>query len=156
MWYHRYPTPALLHIAQHSAPCGTDKSSIRVGALLLSVLTEPLIRIANIHERRATTLPGVYAALMSDTIDSFPALRPHQRHAWHAFLVQLGAKAMHASDTKCPPTSAEEWGELLRVLSSDHPDDCPWRLVVDDITRPAFLQPPRHLSGAGRRLQEPG
>ena len=35
------------------------------------------------------SLPEVYAALMADIVESFPAIRPHQRHAWHAFLVQL-------------------------------------------------------------------
>ena len=41
------------------------------------------------------SLPEVYAALMADDIDAFPALRSHRRHAWHAFLVQLGVIAMH-------------------------------------------------------------
>ena len=45
------------------------------------------------------SLPETYAALMRDEVGSFPALRPHQRHAWHAFTVQLGAMALHRAGT---------------------------------------------------------
>ena len=88
------------------------------------------------------SLPEIYAALMRDEIDAFPALRPHQRHAWHAFLVQLGVMAVHRAGLSDPPEEAEEWPRLLRGLTSDFPDDEPWHLVVDDIAKPAFLQPP--------------
>ena len=88
------------------------------------------------------SLPEIYAALMRDEIDAFPALRPHQRHAWHAFLVQLGVMAVHRAGLSDPPEEAEEWPRLLRGLTSDFPDDEPWHLVVDDIAKPAFMQPP--------------
>ena len=88
------------------------------------------------------SLPEVYAALMADEADAFPALRPHQRHAWHAFLVQLGAMAMHRTGAGEPPFGAEEWAHLIRGLTPDYPDDEPWSLVVEDIAKPAFMQPP--------------
>ena len=88
------------------------------------------------------SLPETYAALMRDEVESFPALRPHQRHAWHAFTVQLGAMALHRAGLVAPPTDAETWREIIRGLTPDFPDDEPWRLVVDDITKPAFMQPP--------------
>ena len=88
------------------------------------------------------SLPEVYAALMADEVESFPALRPHQRHAWHAFLVQLGAMAMHRAGLTEPPSDPEEWLRIIRALTPDYPNDEPWQLVVDDITRPAFMQPP--------------
>ena len=88
------------------------------------------------------SLPETYAALMRDEVESFPALRPHQRHAWHAFTVQLGAMALHRAGLVEPPTDAETWRELMRGLTPEFPDDEPWRLVVDDITKPAFMQPP--------------
>ena len=88
------------------------------------------------------SLPETCAALMRDEVESFPALRPHQRHAWHAFTVQLGAMALHRAGLAEPPTDAETWQEIIRGLTPDFPDDEPWRLVVDDITKPAFMQPP--------------
>ena len=110
---------------------------------MYNALIDPMILINKLGGTRVTaSLPEVYAALMAEEVVSFPALRPHQRHAWHAFLVQLGAMAMHLGGVDTPPKSAEEWAKLIRSLTFDHPDDEPWHLVVDDITKPAFMQPP--------------
>ena len=108
-----------------------------------NILTERLIRMDKSGgSRMEASLPEVYAALMADEVDAFPALRPHQRHAWHAFLVQLGAMAMHKSGISDPPTDAVEWADLIRGLTPDFSNDEPWQLVVGDITKPAFMQPP--------------
>ena len=110
---------------------------------MLNLLTEPLIGIIQPGEPRlAASLPEVQAALLADRVDAFPALRPHQRHAAHAFLVQLGAMALHRAGLEQPPADAAEWLELLRGLTPEWPGDEPWHLVVDDITKPAFMQPP--------------
>lgn len=108
-----------------------------------NLLINPLIRFDSSRGGRIqASLPEVYAALMEDAVEAFPALRPHQRHAWHAFLVQLGAMAMHRAGVSEPPSDAGDWRALLRGLTPDYPDDEPWQLVVDDITKPAFMQPP--------------
>ena len=110
---------------------------------MLSILTEPFIRFDHSDGGwKAKTLPEVYAVLIANKVVAFPSLRPHQRHAWHAFLVQLGAMAMHRAGRDDPPDTAAEWLTLLRGLTPDFPDDEPWQLVVDDITMPAFMQPP--------------
>ena len=109
---------------------------------MLNLLTEPLIRYDTGGERTAASLPEVYAALMADEVNAFPALRPHQRHAWHAFLAQLGTLALHRSQVATPPANAVEWTTLFRALTSDFPGDEPWHLVVNDITVPAFMQSP--------------
>jgi CRISPR system Cascade subunit CasA len=88
------------------------------------------------------TLPGVMAALGRDEIDSFPALRPHQAMFWHMFLVQLAALALHKVGRSEAAATEEDWKALLRGLTPDFPGDEPWRLVVDDWTKPAFMQPP--------------
>ena len=106
------------------------------------IIAESLIRINTAHNTRQASLPEIYAALMADEVEAFPALRPHQRHAWHAFLVQLGAMAIHRDGLSEPPTDAGEWGRIIRGLTADWTDDEPWHLVVDDITKPAFMQPP--------------
>lgn len=56
--------------------------------------------------------------------------------------MQLGALALHRAGLEAPPDTAEEWRDLLRGLTPEWPQDEPWALVVDDPTRPAFLQPP--------------
>ena len=111
---------------------------------MYNILTEPLIRLVNCDGSRVeASLPEVYAALMADKVETFPVLRPHQRHAWHAFLVQLGAMAVYRADLSEPPDEPQDWLRIIRGLTSDEfPDDEPWQLVADDITKPAFMQPP--------------
>ncbi len=109
---------------------------------MFNILEEPLIRMRTREGSRIASLPEVYAGLTRYEIDAFPALRPHQRHAWHAFLVQLGVMAMREGGASEPPHTATEWDGLIRGLTPDYPDDEPWRLVVEDVTKPAFMQPP--------------
>lgn len=109
---------------------------------MLNLLTDPIIRLAAGGGGTTVSLPETCAALMRDEVDAFPALRPHQRHAWHAFIVQLGAMALRRAELDEPPTDAKTWRDAIRALTPDFPDDEPWRLVVDDITKPAFMQPP--------------
>ena len=99
------------------------------------------------------SLPDVYGVLAADAVASFPALRPHQRHAWHAFLAQLGVIATHRSGVAVAPRKAGEWLALLRELTAEFGDDEPWRLIVDDPARPAFMQCPATTAlGQYRRL----
>ena len=108
-----------------------------------NILTDPLIRMDKSDGGRIqASLPEVYAALMADEVDAFPALRPHQRHAWHAFLVQLGTMAAHIAGIHALPVDVEEWRRIIRGLTPDFPEDEPWHLVVEDLTKPAFMQPP--------------
>ena len=110
---------------------------------MFNLLSEPLIRVdAGSAYPEIASLTHVYSALMRDDVESFPALRPHQRHSWHAFLVQLGAMAIHRAGLVEPPEDSANWLRLIRGLTPDWPADEPWRLVGDDITVPAFMQPP--------------
>lgn len=107
-----------------------------------NLMIDPLIRGETGDGRRVTlSLPGVIAGLMNDTLVSFPALQPHQRHAWHAFLTQLAAIAIQRAGVKKPPLDEPSWRHLLRTLTTDWPGDEPWRLVVEDLAQPAFMQP---------------
>jgi len=58
------------------------------------------------------------------------------------FLVQLAALALHRAGASQLPQTEQEWAEALRGLTPDFPEDDPWCLVVDDRSKPAFLQPP--------------
>ena len=93
------------------------------------------------HGRRLS-LPGLLAAMARGEVEGFPGLRPHQRPAWHMFLVQLAALALSRSELDELPASSDEWMKALRLLTPSHEDDAPWTLVVADQRKPAFLQPP--------------
>jgi CRISPR system Cascade subunit CasA len=87
------------------------------------------------------TLPALYAALVRDEVGDFPALRPHQRHVWHAFLVQVAALALHRERRSELPDEVEEWRRLLLKLTPDDSDGAAWALVTPH-DRPALLQAP--------------
>ncbi|WP_173934956.1 CRISPR-associated protein Cse1 [Chelativorans sp. Marseille-P2723] len=104
---------------------------------MFNLLEEAIITAAPLGP---LTLPGTLAALARDAVDDFPALRAHQGMFWHMFLVQLAALALHrASETEIPEDE-DSWRRLLRGLTADFPDDEPWCLVVDDWSKPAFMQ----------------
>lgn len=113
---------------------------------MFNILTEPVISFRQTAGDLVDgSLPDVFEALVNNRVESFPALRPHQRHAWHAFLVQLGAMAIQQTGANDLPSDADQWRAIMRAMTLDGwPDDEPWQLVVDDITKPAFMQPPAH------------
>lgn len=108
-----------------------------------SLLDENLIRWRCVArgDPHHSSLPGLLAELASDTVRDFPALRPHQRHPWHAFLAQLAAIAMHRAAQTEPWTDAAGWRAALLDLTSDDADGAAWCLVAPS-ERPALLQPP--------------
>ena len=110
---------------------------------MYNLLVDPLIRV-QLRQGSATdlSLPEVYSGLMADEIVAFPAVRPHQRHAWHAFLCQIGVIALHRAGLQDTMDSADEWRRLLREMTPGFADDQPWHLVVDDPGEPAFMQCP--------------
>ena len=105
----------------------------------MNLLTNNLISTSTTER---LSLPGLLAAMVRGEVTGFPALRPHQRPAWHMFLVQLAALALWSAKREDLPGDATEWTDLLRALTPNHTDDCPWRMVVEDDAQPAFLQPP--------------
>ncbi|MBS0495427.1 MAG: type I-E CRISPR-associated protein Cse1/CasA [Proteobacteria bacterium] len=108
-----------------------------------NLLYEPLISWRDITHGAAhrSSLPEVLAALAADALRDFPRLRAHQRHPWHAFLVQLAAIVLHHAGQTQPWRTTEEWRAALRALTPDDTDDAPWCLVASP-DRPALLQAP--------------
>ena len=104
----------------------------------MNVLTEPVLSVSG---SGSVSLPGLLAAMACGRARGFPALRPHQRPAWHMFLVQLGAVAVWRGAGSGIPECEAAWADALRRLTPEHGDDAPWRLSVLDGRKPAFLQP---------------
>lgn len=111
--------------------------------LRYNLLDEPLIRTRLVADGRSEkfSLPGLFVALGDDLIRDFPALRPHQRHPWHAFLVQLAAIALHNAGTNQPFATETVWREALLALTPEDPDGAAWCLITPH-DRPAFMQAP--------------
>jgi CRISPR system Cascade subunit CasA len=92
---------------------------------------------------RTVPLPEIFAGLSRGDVTGFPGLAAHQRSPWHLFLAQVGALALSAAGRRADdlPTDGDTWADLLAALTPGTADTA-WRLVVDDATRPALLQPP--------------
>lgn len=105
------------------------------------LLEEPLLtwRDSAGHRARAT-LPGALARVSSGELADFPRLRPHQLHPWMMFLTQLAAIALHRGGVTDPPCEETPWRRALLDLTMGSTE--PWALVVDDLSKPAFFQPP--------------
>jgi len=88
------------------------------------------------------SLPQTLARLSAGEDLGFSALRPHQRPAWHAFLVQLAFLALEGQDEPALPTTPGAWAQQLRGLTPGYDDDAPWCLVNSNWQSPAFLQAP--------------
>lgn len=111
--------------------------------LRYNLLDEPLIRTRLVADGqpKSFSLPALFVALANDEVRDFPALRPHQRHPWHAFLVQLAAMAMHRADREEVFDTESAWKEALLGLTPDDPDGAAWCLISPH-DRPAFMQAP--------------
>lgn len=111
--------------------------------LQYSFLDEPLIRYRRVSNgvTERVGLPELFVAMAADEVRDFPALRPHQRHPWHAFLVQLAAIALHNGDRTEPWGTADGWRNALLALTPADPDGAAWCLVTPP-DRPALLQAP--------------
>jgi len=106
-----------------------------------NLLDEALIRVQRRDKRQeGLSLPGVLRALGDDDVQAFLALRRHQRHAWHMFLAQLAALALQRVGLTVEAWRDVDWKRALGLLSDG--DETAWTLDVDDVTRPAFMQPP--------------
>jgi CRISPR system Cascade subunit CasA len=101
-----------------------------------NLLTDPIITVTARGGLTGVTLPGLLALLAEDAVSDFPALRPHQAPAWHAFLVQLAFLATEQGEV---PKDAAGWAAALRALTPAWSGDEPWCLVAR-ADAPAFLQ----------------
>lgn len=119
-------------------PHDTPSSGLR-----WNLLDEALIhwRCVARGELHRSSLPALLAALAADEVHDFPALRPHHRHPWHAFLAQLAAITLYRAGQAEPWTEAADWTAALLALTPDDADGAAWCLVAPP-ERPALLQPP--------------
>lgn len=91
------------------------------------------VRTSDGHEM--CSLPRIYYLIQEDAVESFAKLQAHQKQAWHCFLVQLAAIA---TEGRPMPDSEDDWQEALSALTSREA----WNLYTEDLSKPAFMQPP--------------
>jgi CRISPR system Cascade subunit CasA len=104
------------------------------------LLNDPLIGVLTPRGAQRLTLPQLLASLSAGDVDGYTGLRAHQADPWHVFQVQLAASIQARRPTAALPTDAAYWREGLLDLANGIPEA--WQLVVEDVTKPAFMQHP--------------
>ncbi len=114
------------------------------------MLSQQVFRVETAEGLVPASLPDVLTLLCARTLISFEGLAAHQAHAWELFLFQLAALALIRSGDTAAAEDAQAWQALadtegwrqrLEALTPGCADTA-WSVVVEDRTRPAFLQPP--------------
>ncbi|RKQ84260.1 CRISPR-associated Cse1 family protein [Brockia lithotrophica] len=118
---------------------------------LFNLLEDPIFRVQVQQGMERLSLPEVLESLGRDEIEHFVGLQKHQEDAFHVFLSYLGAAVLARNNVNDPVRSKDYWRDKLRGLAGPAGDDA-WTLVVDDLDKPAFLQPPIP-EGDQRRLE---
>ena len=118
----------------------------------MNLLTEPIFRAQTGQGPQALSLPALLATLGRDGITSLPGLQRHQEDPFHIFLCYLAAAVLDRQGINDPIQSEAFWREGIRQITGLDDDDA-WTLVVEDVTQPAFMQPPLPSIADAKRLK---
>ena len=101
----------------------------------MNLLNDPVFTVRTSDGPEKCSLPRIYRLLWTDQVEGFAKLQAHQKQAWHCFLAQLGAIA---TEDREMPDSGDGWREALSALTCREA----WNLYTEDLSKPAFMQPP--------------
>lgn len=106
-----------------------------------NLLADSLFRVVTSSGQTTMSLPALLAELGRDKVESLTGLKRHQEDAFLVFLSQLGAGVLARTGESKPAQSEKFWRDSIREVTG-RKDDLAWTLVVEDITKPAFMQAP--------------
>lgn len=107
----------------------------------MNLLTDPLLRVETSHGQREMNLPQLLEALGRDEVEHLPGIQRHQEDAFHIFLCYTAAAVLARVPERSPVQSELFWRDGLRLLAGKAGEEA-WHLVVADLSKPAFMQPP--------------
>lgn len=130
--------------AKTGTTAGPQPASPSAPTVLHDFLTEGLLSVeGDTGARTRVTLPGLLARLSQGIATELCALQAHQQHPLHAFLVQLAAIALERGGEAALAHDEARWRALLiAAAAADGGGPEAFALVVGDLAKPAFLQPP--------------
>lgn len=111
---------------------------------MMNLLTDSVFRVRTPEGPATASLPELLALFGEDRVESLPGLQRHQEDAFHIFCCYLAGAVLVRQGETAPRQNAAFWLEGIRALTRQEgcEDDSAWMLVVDDPTKPAFMQPP--------------
>ncbi len=110
----------------------------------MNLLTDPIFRVRTPDGPATVCLPELLALLGQDRVDSLTGLQRHQEDAFHIFCCYLAGAVLVRTGESSPQQTADFWREGIRqlTLAEGCEDDSAWTLLIDDPTKPAFMQSP--------------
>lgn len=110
----------------------------------MNLLVDPVFTVVRAGTEGRLNLPALLQALGEDRVESLFGLQRHQEDAFHVFLCYLAGAVLAREGRDGPQQTEAFWRDGIRRLTASDgcPDDSAWTLVVEDVTRPAFMQPP--------------
>ncbi|MCB9656969.1 MAG: type I-E CRISPR-associated protein Cse1/CasA [Sandaracinaceae bacterium] len=106
----------------------------------IDLLERPILSVADDRGVVAhLSLAGLLARIARGDDAELALLMPHQQHAMHAFVVQLMALVASRAPARDVPKDEEGWRAALRAHGGCSEA---FQLVVADLGKPAFMQPP--------------
>ena len=111
----------------------------------MNLLLDPIFRVKTLSGIQKMSLPQLLDALGQDSVESLVGIQRHQEDGFHVFLCYLASTILARRGNTNASQTADYWLDGLRDLAGEHGDDA-WTLVVEDLSRPAFMQPPIPLS----------
>lgn len=117
----------------------------------MNLLTDPLLRVETQDGEREMNLPQLLESLGRDDVENLPGIQRHQADAFHVFLCYVAGAVLARAGEKNPVQSQAFWRDGLRALAGRAADEA-WQLVGEDLSKPAFMQPPLPASDH-RRLR---
>ena len=107
----------------------------------MNLLTDDVFKVISQKGSFRASLPELLAVLGQDRVEALAGVQRHQADILHIFLCYLAGSVLVRSDQSNPNQNADFWRDGLRSLAG-RADDCAWEIVIDDPTKPAFMQPP--------------
>lgn len=106
----------------------------------MNLLHDPIFRVETEEGLKRLSLPELLAELSLDRVESFPGLQRHQEEAFYIFLCSLAGAVLARRGLEDPPQVPNEWRAGVLELAEGQEEA--WGLVVEDLSKPAFMQPP--------------
>lgn len=107
----------------------------------MNLLFDPIFRVQTNQDQLVLCLPALLERLGKKEIDHFVGLQKHQHDAFHVFLCYLAGAILARYGCQNLIQDEEFWRNGLLELAGMNGKDA-WELIVEDISRPAFMQPP--------------
>lgn len=107
----------------------------------MNLLTESIFRTETKSGNEKLNLPELLAAYGANRINQLTGIQRHQQDAFHVFLSYLAGAVLVRQNIDEPRQNEGFWRKGLLDLS-DSAGSHAWTLVVDDLSLPAFMQPP--------------